>query len=114
MTGVVAYYDKNDLPGPNTILPPILPPFAPLVYETLFCDGTVQYYFQPVGVIVAETPELAEKAAKLVKIKYEKGPKPFLTIQQILEAPDAAKRIHTELFKPAIGRGMKCILTFKV
>lgn len=109
MVGVVAYYDKNDLPGPNTILPPIFPPIAPLVLEPLFCDGTVMYYFQPVGVIVAETPELAEKAAKMVKIKYEEGPKPFLTIRQILEAPDANKRIHPELFKPAIGRGMKRI-----
>lgn len=41
--------------------------------EELFCSGTVLYNGQPVGIIVAETFEVAHLAATLVDIQYDKN-----------------------------------------
>jgi len=41
-------------------------------YEVLFTEKDVLYAGQPVGVIIAETHNLAIEAAKLVEIKYTK------------------------------------------
>lgn len=83
--------DKNDIPGKNTFTPnegnyPI--------EETLFCKGKVEYYHQPVGVIVATSQEIADKAAKLVEIKYEAGAKPLLTIRDVVAANATDKISH--------------------
>lgn len=91
MKGVVAYYDKNDIPGKNSFTPseanyPI--------EETLFCKGRVEYYHQPIGIIVANTADLAEKAADLVKVTFEAGPKPALTIRDAIKSKDPNKITH--------------------
>lgn len=38
--------------------------------EELFCSGTVQYYHQPIGIIVANDEFTAWNAADLVKVTY--------------------------------------------
>ncbi len=37
-------------------------------------DNQIKFSFQPIGLVVAETPELARYAASLVKIEYEQDP----------------------------------------
>ncbi|KAF2897493.1 hypothetical protein ILUMI_08680, partial [Ignelater luminosus] len=80
--GVVSFYSAQDIPGLNTFIPPP----TGIVPEELFCSGVVKYYFQPLGMIVANTQELAETAANMVKAEYSPGEKPFLSIRQILAA----------------------------
>ena len=55
--------DAKDIPGMNDWMMKKVP-------EPLFCTTRSEYSGQPVGVIVAETRELATEAAKLVKITY--------------------------------------------
>lgn len=99
---MVAFYDANDIPGRNTFTPKEanLP-----VDEELFCSGIVKYFYQPVGVIVAKTDELAEKAADLVSIEYklnERGP--LLTIHNILKSNAKEKITQDDIIK-AKNRG---------
>lgn len=61
--------------------------------EELFCSGTVKYYDQPVGFIVADDPKIAEIAASKVKVYYSyPQEKPLITIQEVLNA-NATDRI---------------------
>lgn len=94
--GVICYMDKNDIPGKNTFTPSnILIPFYNYE-EPVFCNGTVLYYHQPIGMIVATSSDIAEEAAELVKVTYKPGAKPLLTARDVLKANDP-KRIKHEL-----------------
>ncbi|KAF2895406.1 hypothetical protein ILUMI_10770 [Ignelater luminosus] len=109
--GVVSFYSAKDIPGLNTFFPPnanvplgFIPPQMQIVPEELFCSGVVKYYFQPLGMIVANTQELAEMAADMVKAEYSPGENPFLSIRQILAA-GANDRIHEEASLEASRKG---------
>lgn len=94
----MAFYTKDDIPGRNTFTPKESQ-FP--VDEELFCSGLIQYYSQPVGVIVAETQVLAEQAAEMVEITYESSTvKPLFTVRQILEAGDISKISQEKVLKP--------------
>ncbi|XP_045451999.1 xanthine dehydrogenase-like [Melitaea cinxia] len=107
--GVIAFYSASDIPGTNNYTPP-----ASIFYvvdEELLCNGEVKYYNQPLGIIVAESQKLAEKAAALVKVKYSNVRKPEIDIRNtikdstkvtLLKAFDATK-IGTEVFKVIKG-----------
>lgn len=83
MKGVVAFYDKNDIPGRNTFTPKEL--FFP-VEEELFCGGTVKYFSQPVGAVIATSQALADKASEMVEVTCEESKeKPLLTVRDILD-----------------------------
>ncbi|KAJ6239444.1 aldehyde oxidase [Anaeramoeba flamelloides] len=75
MKGVVSFLSAKDIPGSN---------YAGIIIddEEIFASKQVNYYGHPIGIIVAETDELAKEAAKLVKIEYEELP----FIQTIQEA----------------------------
>lgn len=113
MDGVIAYMDKNDIPGRNTYTPRdfvypagYFPPTYPeLIEEEIFCSGEILYYYQPVGIIVATTQDIATKAVDLVKISYGPGKtKPFLTCREVLAA-GANDKIHYEDGMKAIKKG---------
>lgn len=63
MPGVIAYLDANDIPGINDWKTGPTP-------EPVFCAGKSEYAGQAVGLIVAETREIAVEAAKKVEITY--------------------------------------------
>ncbi|KAJ8719962.1 hypothetical protein PYW07_012005 [Mythimna separata] len=68
LDGVVAFYTHKDIPGLNSFTPTdsgVTP-----VNEEVLCEGTVKHYNQPIGIIVAETQNIADRASKLVKVKY--------------------------------------------
>lgn len=69
MPGVVAFYSAKDIPGENNFVP--LKAMLIFQAEEIFCSSDVKYHGQPVGVILAESTELAMKAADLVEVKYE-------------------------------------------
>lgn len=103
----MAYLDKTDIPGPNTFIPDdantVLNPQL-IITEEVFCSGTVRYYHQPVGLIVAVTRKIANKAANMVKITYRPGPTPYTTIRQIIQS-NVTSRINNEMTVRATSKG---------
>lgn len=98
MAGVAAFYGKDDIPGRNTFMPIAA---GQTVEEELFCSGTVQFYAQPVGIVVATSFELAERAADLVKLSYSApSKKGLLSIQAVLDAKDQSRISQKSDFNP--------------
>ncbi|XP_070580916.1 xanthine dehydrogenase/oxidase-like [Ptychodera flava] len=81
LDGVHGYVDATDVPGKNTYPAenPLDEDSETFATEKVICVG------QPIGAIVAETPELARKAARLVNVVYEDK-------EYTLSVQDAIKR----------------------
>ncbi|KAJ8719331.1 hypothetical protein PYW08_011506 [Mythimna loreyi] len=77
--GVIAFYSAKDIPGLNSFTPADDPLYA--INEEVFCSGQVKYFNQPIGLIVADTQDTADKAANLVKVKYANIEKPVIDIK---------------------------------
>lgn len=98
MPGVVAYYDYKSIPGRNEIIP--LADNYPVV-EELFCSGTVKYYDQPIGIVVAKSFLLARQGASKVKVYFNiPKEKPLLTVQQVLKAKATSRITHQSTISP--------------
>lgn len=67
--GVVAFYGAKDIPGFNNFMPLGFKAFN-LVPEQVFCSDKLLYHGQPVGILLAETFDLAYSARKFVKVEY--------------------------------------------
>lgn len=67
--GVVAFYSAKDIPGLNNFMPLRLP-MHNLKVEEVFCSDKLLYHGQPIGIILAETFDLAYKARNFVKVNY--------------------------------------------
>lgn len=95
---MISFYGKNDIPGVNNWIPTLIWVYF-TVKEELFCEGKVKYYDQPVGVIVAKTQDLANKAADLVKIICTSPRQEYyITVKDILKASkDVQKERITEM-----------------
>lgn len=86
---MIAFYSAKDIPGRNSFTPaPSL--FFP-IDEEVFSSGSVNYNGQVIGVVVAETKYIAEKAAKLVNVKYNNVKQPVVDIK---EAKKIASRVN--------------------
>ncbi|KOB76483.1 Aldehyde oxidase AOX1 [Operophtera brumata] len=96
ISGVIAFYSAKDIPGENTFTPAGIPFIV--VNEELLCEKEVQFYGQPAGLIVADKEKTANKAAKLVKVKYssESKNKPLLTIDEVMASPERSKRVKND------------------
>lgn len=72
-----------------------------LVEEEVFCSGRVQYFDQPVGIIVADSFDLAEKASDMIKITYKPPQtKPYLNIRDVLKVNDKSRIKHETAVLP--------------
>ncbi len=83
--GVMAILTAEDIPGPNLI--GVLPPFD----QPLLAVDEIRYAGESVVLVIAQTAEIARKAAGLVSIEIDRYG-PILSIDEAL-APDARK-IH--------------------
>lgn len=94
MPGVVAFFGKDDIPGTNNV-GGTEDFFFPEV-EELFPSGAIRFYNQPVGVIVAESNALANKAAEFVKITYEEAESTNIlpTQNDVLNSASSSDRIQ--------------------
>jgi xanthine dehydrogenase molybdopterin-binding subunit B len=90
LKGVIAFYSAKDVPGKNVCLSGNNKLMMINEDEILFAEKDILYAGQPVGVIVAETHNLANEAAALVKIKYSESlkKKPVITLKDALDTQD--------------------------
>ncbi|XP_023178817.2 probable aldehyde oxidase gad-3 [Drosophila hydei] len=94
LPGVVAYLDAKDIPGPNSLRPKAKDDFFFPQEEQLFATGEIKFYQQPIGMVLATSNALAQRAAELVKLSYEGGAKEVLpSMKHILESAASADRI---------------------
>lgn len=74
--GVVAVFTAADVPGENNI--------GPILHdEPILAADIVQYFGQPIFLVVAETVDQARRAARLAVVEYEDLPA-VLTIEEAL------------------------------
>ncbi|XP_044766834.1 xanthine dehydrogenase/oxidase-like [Coccinella septempunctata] len=108
--GIEHFFTKDDIPGDNNFLPP---GFGAGIVEKIFADGVVDYYHQPLGVLVGSDRNAVDEAADLIKITYE-APKssPLLYIRDILKV-GATDRLmkERELKAKKTGSDVKHTLT---
>uniref|UniRef100_A0A182JVL3 Indole-3-acetaldehyde oxidase n=1 Tax=Anopheles christyi TaxID=43041 RepID=A0A182JVL3_9DIPT len=90
LPGVTAFYCAQDIPGFNNFMP--LEMGFPEV-EEIFCSGEVQFAGQVVGMICADSFELANYAVRKVRIEYKPaGNKIILpTVQDVVDALDYSR-----------------------
>ncbi|KAM3961536.1 LOW QUALITY PROTEIN: uncharacterized protein ACR2FA_004430 [Aphomia sociella] len=92
-SGVLAFYTAKDIPGLNSFTP------ADSIMlsnnEEVLCEKVVRYFNQPFGIIVAETRHTADRAAKMVKVKYSNVKKPVINIREAKNIPTRLKSFGT-------------------
>ncbi|CAH0400121.1 unnamed protein product [Chilo suppressalis] len=106
--GVLQFYKAEDIPGINSFTD-IPNPLFPKNEEVL-CSGAIKYFNQPLGIIVAETQYLADKAVKLVKVTYSNVKKPIIDINEAKKDP---ARVTQFAAIPAVIRGIDIAKIFK-
>ena len=92
MPGVLAFYDHAAIPGDNKWV-------TYDIEEPIFTDAKVAYAGQAVGVIVAESADVARRASLAVKISYKNRKKPVLTIREAILDPS---RIRSDVKMPPV------------
>jgi len=80
MEGVVGFFSAKDLSEEDNVWGPAAQD------EQLFRRDVVTSTGQSIGIMVAETQELAQRAARMVKVQYEDLGPPVLTIDDAIRA----------------------------
>ncbi|XP_026741880.1 aldehyde oxidase 1-like [Trichoplusia ni] len=108
LPGVVAFYTAKDIPGLNSFTPN--DGAFTTQNEEVLSEGTIKYYGQPIGIIVAEDQHVANRAAALVKVKYSNLGKP---ITDIIKARTDSTRntLFTSIDATATGSDIHKTLT---
>jgi hypothetical protein len=100
--GVVAFISAKDVPGENRVK-------GGASDAPLFAEDRVEYVGQHIGIVVAETPQQAQKAAALVAVRYGHPKVPRLSISpcQILSCwmLGMASTTHGQPFCSLLHRG---------
>ncbi|KAG0710872.1 Xanthine dehydrogenase [Chionoecetes opilio] len=84
--GVVAVVTAEDIPGQNNLLAfagEVVPGFK----QPVFASERVEYYGQPIGLLVATNRGAAYAGRAAVKVTYEDQQPPVLTIEEALAKP---------------------------
>ncbi|XP_013165309.1 PREDICTED: xanthine dehydrogenase/oxidase-like [Papilio xuthus] len=103
LSGVLAFLSAKDIPGSNNFVP--LNIESGLVPEEILCERDVKYYNQPIGIIIAETEKIANRAALIVKAKYKNvKQQPVLTIREVLDREP--ERVTVFIVYPARDKGL--------
>ncbi|KAJ8719322.1 hypothetical protein PYW08_011497 [Mythimna loreyi] len=84
--GVIAFYTAKDIPGINSFTPPDTPTYS--ANEKVLASGSIKYFNQPIGIVVAESRYIADRAAKLVEATYANVREPVLDVRQTVDDPN--------------------------
>ncbi|CAH2056999.1 unnamed protein product, partial [Iphiclides podalirius] len=103
LPGVLAFFSAKDIPGSNNFIP--LNIEGAIAPEEIVCSRDVKYYNQPIGIIVAESEKLANRAALLVKAKYKNVKNdPVFKIKDVIAKEP--QRVNVFIVYPARDKGL--------
>lgn len=108
LPGVVAFYTAKDIPGLNSFTPND-GPFTTQNEEVLSA-GTIKYYGQPIGIIVAEDQHVANRAATLVQVKYSNLGTP-VTDLKVAKADSTRNTLFASIDATATGSDIHKTIT---
>lgn len=86
MPGFVKFISARDIPGKNTFVE-----VFKIEDEQLFADKEILFAGQPVGVVIAKTQNIANKAADKVIVNVEQTRKPVLDFKAVVESNDTSR-----------------------
>ncbi|CAG9582953.1 unnamed protein product [Danaus chrysippus] len=92
--GVIAFYKASDIPGRNSFVPAVN--VFNTTDEEFLCNGEVKYYNQPLGIIVATSQCIAEKAVTLVSVTYKNMKKPVIDVGVAKREPARVTSFRTQ------------------
>ncbi|VVC93405.1 unnamed protein product [Leptidea sinapis] len=79
--GVLSFLTAKDIPGKNSFVSTKVPTYT---NEKILSDGKINFFDEPIGIIVAETEALANRASLMVKVTYKNdSKKPLLKIEDV-------------------------------
>ena len=90
-----------------------------VVFSQLFVTDKIQYCGQSIGLVVADSTEIARRAAALVKVEYENVERPILTIKEALNdgqtvKPDAMMHLEMKTGENVDGgSSISCLMITK-
>eukprot|EP01028_Stygiella_incarcerata_P004363 TRINITY_DN19508_c0_g1_i3.p1 TRINITY_DN19508_c0_g1~~TRINITY_DN19508_c0_g1_i3.p1 ORF type:complete len:1132 (-),score=268.21 TRINITY_DN19508_c0_g1_i3:1221-4616(-) len=101
MEGVEGFFDHKSIPvnGSNRV-------GAAILDEPVFAEDEVTCVGQPIGIIVAKTKEVADLAARMVKISYEELPA-ILTIDDAVKEQSFFEQPQPSLHRGNVDEAMK-------
>ncbi|KAL3274968.1 hypothetical protein HHI36_019743 [Cryptolaemus montrouzieri] len=69
--GIEHFFTKDDIPGDNNFVPSGFGPGVKIpIIEKIFADAIIEYFHQPIGILVGSDRNALDEAADLVKITY--------------------------------------------
>lgn len=91
MPGVLKFIAAKDIPGVNNVSPP------PAPAEPVLAADKVEYFSQPIGIIVAENSTAANAAVSKVKVTYTDQQPPILTMEDAIQKKSIFPKVADEL-----------------
>lgn len=111
---MIAFFSAKDIPGENSFIPLRTPNVTESEVIFIELDTEVSFYGQPCGVIIASTLALANSAATLVEIVYERAEQqkrrpivPSISHWHALGDRNSACEMSTEHFRFLASQGSK-------
>ncbi|XP_059609594.1 xanthine dehydrogenase-like [Phlebotomus argentipes] len=101
LPGVEAFFSAKDLPAEKNIYPGMV------ADEEVFISSVVTSQGQTLGVILADTQYLAQRAAKLVKVEYEELSPLTITIEDAIEQESFFPMTPEDIVKGDVEEALK-------
>nr|XP_018909622.1 PREDICTED: xanthine dehydrogenase-like [Bemisia tabaci] len=110
MNGVKSFFSAKNIPGLNSFTP-VDAATGAQENELLFAEKEVLFAGQPVGLLIATSQHLANKAAKRVKVHVKDVKKPLTSTQEVLSSGDKSrikpiKTVERKLENAASGKNI--------
>ncbi|XP_061182872.1 xanthine dehydrogenase-like [Saccostrea echinata] len=91
MPGVLKFIAAKDIPGINNVSPP------PFPTEEVLVSDRVEYYSQPIGILVAESQNAVDSAVDKVKVTYTNIQPPILTMEDAIDKKSIFPKVADEI-----------------
>ena len=103
--GALRMLTAKDITGVNEIKPVVSVPTSML--EPVLCDGKIYYAGQPLAVVIGTSQQVANQAAKLVKVTYSDVTRPVTDIKEAVDKKMLFEKRHQQIAKGSSETAIK-------